>query len=61
MLSLLRCRLFFLFPATIALPFGLILYGWTAHFQTHWIVPIIGTAIFGGGMIFAFVSISAVF
>ncbi|KAJ5275293.1 hypothetical protein N7505_003838 [Penicillium chrysogenum] len=53
-----ECRLFFLFPATIALPFGLILYGWTAHVQTHWIVPIIGTAIFGGGMIFAFNSVN---
>ncbi|OQE30779.1 hypothetical protein PENFLA_c002G06271 [Penicillium flavigenum] len=52
-----ECRLFFLFPATIALPFGLILYGWTAQFQTHWILPIIGSAIFGGGMIFAFNSV----
>jgi multidrug resistance protein len=31
-------------------------YGWSAEAKTHWIVPIIGTALFGMGMIPTFVS-----
>jgi multidrug resistance protein len=31
-------------------------YGWSAEVKTHWIVPIIGTSLFGMGMIPAFVS-----
>ncbi|KAJ5369459.1 hypothetical protein N7509_014071 [Penicillium cosmopolitanum] len=53
-----RTRLLFLFPAAVCLPTGLILYGWTAQYQTHWILPIIGTMIFGMGMLFSFNSIS---
>ncbi len=33
------------------LPIGLFWYGWTAHFQVHYIVPIIGTSFIGFGMI----------
>ncbi|KAI9039006.1 uncharacterized protein KD926_009990 [Aspergillus affinis] len=43
-------RLFFLLPAAVSLPTGLLMYGWTVHFQTHWIAPLIGTATFGAGM-----------
>ena len=32
------------------------LYGWTAQYKVHWIVPILGTALLGAGMIGAFVS-----
>lgn len=32
-------------------------YGWTAEYKVHWIVPIIGTSFFGVGMIPAFVRI----
>lgn len=31
------------------IPGGLFIYGWTAQYQTHWIVPIIGTLITGFG------------
>ncbi|KAI7613670.1 hypothetical protein KC319_g20030, partial [Hortaea werneckii] len=30
-------------------PIGLFLYGWSAEYHTHWIVPNIGTAIFAAG------------
>jgi MFS family permease len=32
-----------------AVPVGIFWYGWAAEKQTHWIVPIIGTAFFGFG------------
>lgn len=35
---------------------GLFLYGWTAEYRVHWIVPIIGTAIVGFGAFFVIVS-----
>ncbi|RMD39803.1 hypothetical protein DV735_g5322, partial [Chaetothyriales sp. CBS 134920] len=31
----------------IAMPAGLLIYGWSAQYQTQWIVPIIGTALCG--------------
>lgn len=34
-----------------AVPVGIFWYGWTAAKQTHWIVPIIGTSVFGFGVI----------
>lgn len=36
-------------PGALMVPVGLIIYGWTAQFHTHWIVPNIGTAIFAAG------------
>lgn len=36
-------------PGGIALPVGIFLYGWTAYYKVHWIVPIIGTAFVGLG------------
>ncbi|KUL90270.1 hypothetical protein ZTR_02015 [Talaromyces verruculosus] len=35
----------------IALPAGLFIYGWSAQYAIHWIVPIIGTAFLGLGLI----------
>ena len=32
-------------------PIGLFIYGWTAYYKVHWIVPIIGTAITGTGVV----------
>ncbi|KAK7737041.1 hypothetical protein SLS53_006798 [Cytospora paraplurivora] len=32
--------------------FGLIMYGWTAFYKVHWIVPIIGTGLIGFGAFF---------
>ncbi|KAI2608019.1 major facilitator superfamily domain-containing protein [Hypoxylon sp. NC1633] len=34
-----------------AVPVGIFWYGWAAEKQTHWIVPIIGTAFFGFGFL----------
>jgi len=39
-----------LIPVAILLPLGLFLYGWTAEFTLHWIVPSIGAAIFAAGI-----------
>ncbi|KAJ5404867.1 Major facilitator superfamily domain general substrate transporter [Penicillium sp. CMV-2018d] len=33
-------------------PLGCFMYGWSAYYHTHWIVPIIGTAIIGIGCLF---------
>jgi hypothetical protein len=35
-------------------PAGLFIYGWTGQYQTHWIAPNIGAAIFGMGTIVTF-------
>ncbi|KAI2469841.1 bicyclomycin resistance protein [Annulohypoxylon bovei var. microspora] len=39
------------------IPAGLFIYGWTAEFRTHWIAPIIGTAIAGIGNLIVFMAI----
>jgi hypothetical protein len=36
------------------LPVGLLIYGWSAHFQTHYMVPLIGTGIIGFGLLMTF-------
>jgi hypothetical protein len=38
-----------LIPAAFSLPVGLVIYGWTAQYHVHWIVPIIGTFFIGVG------------
>ncbi|PLN79778.1 MFS general substrate transporter [Aspergillus taichungensis] len=42
-------RLLLLIPAALSLPIGLVIYGWTAEYTVHWIVPIIGTVFIGVG------------
>lgn len=37
------------------LPIGLFVYGWTAEYEVHWIVPIVFTGFSGAGLIFSFV------
>ena len=49
-------RLPFMMPATLIIPSGLFLYGWSAYYKTHWIVPIVGTSFVGFGVINTFVS-----
>lgn len=39
------------------LPGGFFLYGWTAQYHVHWIVPIIGTGVIGMGNIIIFMSL----
>ncbi|KAJ3540260.1 hypothetical protein NM208_g5139 [Fusarium decemcellulare] len=36
------------------LPVGLFVYGWTAQYKVHWVVPIIFTGFTGAGLIFSF-------
>ncbi|OAA73402.1 Major facilitator superfamily domain, general substrate transporter [Cordyceps fumosorosea ARSEF 2679] len=41
----------------VLLPVGLFIYGWTAQYKVHWIVPIIGTAIMGVGNLIIFMAL----
>lgn len=45
-------------PGAIFIPISLFWYGWTAEKHDHWILPIIGTAFLGVGMLSSFVSFS---
>ena len=38
-------------------PIGLFIYGWTADKGIHWIVPIVGTMLFGFGLISTFIAV----
>ena len=38
-------------------PGGLLWYGWSAQYHTHWLVPIVGTSFIGVGTLFAFLPI----
>ena len=40
----------------VAIPIGLFIYGWTAQYEIHWIVPIIATSFPGFGVVLTFVS-----
>ncbi|KAI9640355.1 hypothetical protein NHQ30_011100 [Ciborinia camelliae] len=51
-------RLQLLVPGSFLIPIGLLLYGWTAKYKVHWIVPILSTTITGVGNIFVFMGIS---
>ncbi|OHW99109.1 fluconazole resistance protein [Colletotrichum incanum] len=42
----------------ILVPIGLFLYGWTAEKQLHWMLPIVGTAILGCGIVIVLMSTS---
>lgn len=50
-------RLLHLPVGAILLPIGLFIYGWTAEYRIHWIVPIIGTAIIGVGNLMVFMGL----
>jgi hypothetical protein len=50
-------RLPIMYVGAFVIPIGLFIYGWTADKNVHWIVPIIGTAVFGVGMFSIFVSV----
>lgn len=49
-------RLPAMIPGSFFVPISLFMYGWTAYYKTHWIVPIIGTSFLGIGMLISFVS-----
>ncbi|EJD47667.1 MFS general substrate transporter [Auricularia subglabra TFB-10046 SS5] len=42
---------------SIVVPIGLFWYGWSAHYAIHWIMPVIGTGIFGCGVMLTFIPI----
>ncbi|KAJ8098109.1 major facilitator superfamily domain-containing protein [Lipomyces tetrasporus] len=50
-------RLIPLLVGGFLVPIGLLLYGWTAEYKAHWIVPILGTVFVGMGMITIFVPV----
>ncbi|KAI2468785.1 MFS general substrate transporter [Annulohypoxylon bovei var. microspora] len=41
-------------PGTVLIPLGLLVYGWTAEYKTHWIGPNIGAVLFAAGAIICF-------
>ncbi|PYI13135.1 bicyclomycin resistance protein [Aspergillus violaceofuscus CBS 115571] len=41
----------------ILIPAGLFWFGWTIYPSVHWILPIMGSAVFGCGMVLAFIGI----
>ncbi|KAK6855215.1 cycloheximide resistance protein [Apiospora arundinis] len=51
-------RLLPLAYTTLFIPVGLFLYGWTVEYHVHWIVPIIGTALVGFGILSVFFCIT---
>lgn len=50
-------RLPFLLYTSWLSPVGLLIYGWTAEYKVHWIVPILGTCLVSIGMICMFMPI----
>ena len=47
-------RISLMVPGSILMPIGIFLYGWSAQYHTHWIVPNIGAFLFGGGVVMGF-------
>lgn len=47
-------RIPLMIPGSLLVPAGLFIYGWTAQYHTHWIVPNIGAALFSAGVIIGF-------
>ncbi|KAL9621746.1 MAG: hypothetical protein Q9160_003864 [Pyrenula sp. 1 TL-2023] len=47
-------RMPLMIPFSLLVPFGLFLYGWSAQYRLHWILPNIGAFFFAAGTIAAF-------
>ncbi|KAJ5558176.1 hypothetical protein N7535_008392 [Penicillium sp. DV-2018c] len=47
-----------LIPGSLFIPASLFMYGWSAYYRVHWIVPIIGTSLLGVGMMISFMAVS---
>lgn len=43
-----------MYPTALIVPAGLLIYGLSAHFKTHWAVPNVGAGIFAAGLILSF-------
>ncbi|KAJ7364004.1 major facilitator superfamily domain-containing protein [Mycena albidolilacea] len=50
-------RMLFMQIGMIFVPAGLFIYGWSAQFQTHFMVPLLGAAIFAFGMLITYICI----
>lgn len=50
-------RLLPMIPGAFLVPGSLFVYGWSAHYQVFWLVPILGTAMLGAGLNSAFIAI----
>ncbi|GAB1315400.1 hypothetical protein MFIFM68171_05610 [Madurella fahalii] len=48
-----------LVPGAVLIPLGLFLYGWSAQMQLFWVVPNLGAAILGGGIVISMQSITS--
>ncbi|KAG8790529.1 hypothetical protein FRC12_011672 [Ceratobasidium sp. 428] len=46
-----------MFIGTLLVPIGLFWYGWSAQAKLHFMMPIVGSGIFGAGMMFSFMPI----
>ncbi|KAF6744734.1 multidrug resistance protein 4 [Ephemerocybe angulata] len=46
-----------LMVASVICPIGLLWYGWSAQAKLHWIMPVIGTTIYGAGVMSAYLPI----
>jgi MFS family permease len=55
-----RLPLGIVLAGAISMPAGLFIYGWTVQYSVHWIVPMIGTAFCGFGMLIIFVSVAPI-
>jgi len=51
-------RLPMMIPGSALIPIGFFIYGWTAKYHVHWIVPIIATSLIGIGNIAVFMTVS---
>ena len=54
-------RIPLMLPGAIIMPCGIFLYGWSAQYHTHWMVPNIGAAFFGAGVVIGFQCIQTYF
>ncbi|KAJ7064994.1 multidrug resistance protein 4, partial [Mycena amicta] len=46
-----------IFVGSFFVPIGLLWYGWSAEYKLHWIMPVVGSSIFGFGMMTSFLPI----
>ncbi|TVY14273.1 Efflux pump radE [Lachnellula arida] len=51
-------RLPMMLPGSVLIPMGFLLYGWTANYHVHWIVPIISTSLIGIGNLAVFMTVT---
>ena len=51
-------RIPLMLPSIVLIPAGLLTYGWAAQFRVFWLVPDVGVAFLGGGLMIATISIN---